>query len=165
MRRVKHFRTAVRDSALIAAGCVAVSLIFNALRSNGIPLVRTEEYNLLVPCPETMGEVESLAATPSLLRDEDLLIVDARSGEDFNQWHVPGAVNVPYDYLMETPARSVEAIAASGAARVAVIGDGGVPDSGEQLARELSGRGIRNVGFIVGGIRAAQSVWKKGEHP
>jgi hypothetical protein len=32
-----------------------------------------------------------------------------------------------------------------------VFGDGGNPDSGEQLAREIAGKGIRNVRFVEGG--------------
>jgi hypothetical protein len=35
-----------------------------------------------------------------------------------------------------------------------VFGDGQDPDSGEQLARELAGRGIRNVRFVQGGAPA-----------
>jgi hypothetical protein len=45
-------------------------------------------------------------------------------------------------------------IAASGASRVVVYGDGGRPDSGEHLGREISGRGIKNVFFVRGGAAA-----------
>ncbi len=44
-----------------------------------------------------------------------------------------------------------------------VYGDGGDPDSGEQLARELAGKGIRNVGFVRGGAPAILAA--RGEKP
>ena len=47
-------------------------------------------------------------------------------------------------------------IARSEAQRVFVYGDGDNPDTGEQLAREISGKGIRNVFFIEGGARTLQ---------
>jgi hypothetical protein len=40
---------------------------------------------------------------------------------------------------------------------VVVFGDGGDPDSGEQLARELAGAGIRNVVFVAGGAPRLQA--------
>ena len=73
-------------------------------------------------------------------------------------------MNVPYDYLDPTPPQVLRelarAIARSRARRVVVYGDGDRPDSGEQLAREISGHGIRNVCFIVGGAPALQEASK-----
>jgi hypothetical protein len=131
----------IRDTLLVAMGCVAFGLAVNAMRPNGIPLVQRADYEILVPCPETSGEVEALPAEDVRLRVDSTLLVD-----------------VVFDYLEPTPAAVLRQIAASGAQRVAVYGDGGDPDSGEQLARELSGKGIKNVGFVVGGapvLRAA----------
>jgi hypothetical protein len=56
----------------------------------------------------------------------------------------------------------VHAIAASGASQVVVFGDGKDPDSGEQLARELAGRGIRNVRFVQGGAPALETAASGG---
>ncbi len=67
-------------------------------------------------------------------------------------------MNVPYDWLdpvpEETLAELARAIAASGVTRVVVYGDGGRPDSGEHLGKEISGRGIKNVYFIRRGFQA-----------
>lgn len=69
-------------------------------------------------------------------------------------------MNVPYDYLDPTPGSVIEElarrIARSKAQRVYVYGDGEDPDSGEQLAREISGKGVRNVFFVRGGAPALQ---------
>ncbi len=47
---------------------------------------------------------------------------------------------------------------ASNAARVVVFGDGRVPDSGREMARELAGRGMVNVFYVEGGWEAARGV-------
>ena len=73
---------------------------------------------------------------------------------------LPGAINVPFDWLDPIPdarlAELVRAIAASRATRVVVYGDDERPDSGEHLGREISGRGIKNVSFVRGGAPALQ---------
>ena len=84
------------------------------------------------------------------------LIVDARPPEERGSFVWPGALEIPYDYLSPTPPEAVQRIAASGAPRVVVFGDGGDPDSGEQLARELAGKGLRNVCFVRGGAPALE---------
>ena len=152
------FVPAIKEAAVIFAVSAAVSLAVNAVRENGIPFVRYEDYEVLVPCPETMGDAEELLPDKALLNNSDVLLVDARAAGSRAVQPVPGSMNVPYDYLEETPDKAVSDIAASGAKQVAVFGDGAEPDSGEQLAKELSGRGIRNVGFIKGGAPAVLRV-------
>ena len=78
-------------------------------------------------------------------------VIDSRSSEDFRFWHFPGAISIPFDYLSPVESGDLGKIASSGASRVIVYGDGMVPDSGRELARELSGQGIKNVCFIEGG--------------
>ena len=74
-----------------------------------------------------------------------------RCGTRAPRWHPTGAIAVPFDYLEPTSPEQVRRIASSGAGRVVVFGDGNNPDSGEQLAREIAGKGIRNVRFVEGG--------------
>ena len=38
-----------------------------------------------------------------------------------------------------------------------VYGDGLEPDSGEELAKEIAGKGIRNVSFVQGGVKALRA--------
>jgi hypothetical protein len=125
-------RVVVRDALIVVAACAAVGGIVNAARPHGIPLRQKTEYQILVPCPEGSGEAPGLAANDPSIWEARTLLVDARPAADFQRWH--------------------------GAARVVVFGDGADPDSGEQLARELAGGGIRNVFFVQGGaepLRAA----------
>jgi rhodanese-related sulfurtransferase len=148
---------ACREAAVVAALAACAGLAFNAIRPGGLPLFAAAPYETMVPCPEPGGEVA--AVEPSEARaGGGTLLIDARDVAAFAAGTVPGALNVPYDWLDPTPEESLRAlarsVAATGARRVLVYGDGGRPDSGEHLARELSGRGIKNVSFVRGGAPA-----------
>jgi hypothetical protein len=152
------WKSVLRDAVVAATISTAVALLVNTLRPAGLSLVAASPYRVLVPCPEPGGPVEPLAADDPAIAGKRTFLVDARPAADFDRRHLPGAVNLPYDWLdpvSEDRLQAVaEAIAASGATRVAVYGDGGRPDSGEHLGREISGRGIKNVFFVVGGAPA-----------
>ena len=149
-------RTVVRDALIVLAACSAVGSAVNRLRPHGIPFVQKTEYQILVPCPEGSGEAPAIAAEDPSLAEPRTLLVDARSAADHQRWHPSGTVHLPFDYLQPAPKEQVQRIASSGAARVVVFGDGADPDSGEQLARELAGSGIRNVFFVPGGAKALE---------
>lgn len=143
-----------RDAAVAAVGLSLLGVAVNAVRPGGIPLVATEEYEVFVPCPEPMGEVEGVPPGDPRLGDRRTLVVDARDPAAFAQWHLPGAWPIPFDYLEGVADEVVRRVASSGAAQVVVYGDGDDPDSGREMARELAGRGVRNVFYVMGGFRA-----------
>jgi predicted sulfurtransferase len=142
----------------IAAAAAVVGFAVNAVRPNGLPLIASAHYETLVPCPEPGGEVKAVEAREARAGQTRTLLIDARQVREFGAGHMPGAVNVPYDWLDPTPETQLSAlartIASSGATRVLVYGDGGRPDSGEYLAREISARGIKNASFVRGGAPA-----------
>jgi hypothetical protein len=149
------WRTVVVEAVVIASLVSVGSLAVNALRSDPLPLVARVPYQTLVPCPEPGGPVEPIAVDHPAVASSRSFVIDARSRSEFDAYHLPGAVSIPYDWLDPLPDEVMAAlardIAASGATRVVVYGDGGRPDSGEHLGREISGRGIKNVVFIEGG--------------
>lgn len=147
----------LRDAVIITLLAAGIGLLSNSLREDGIPLVQKTEYQILVPCPETVGEAPALSPDDPALRGPGTLLVDARPSAEFAKDHLEGSRNVPYDYLMPTDPAVVKDILKSGAKRVVVIGDGGDPDPGEHLAKELSGKGIRNVFFVRGGLAAIRA--------
>jgi hypothetical protein len=132
-----------------------LALVVNQLRPAGLELIAGQPHQVLVPCPEPGGPVEAIEADDPRLTAPETFLVDARTRIEFEQNHVDGAVNLPFDWLDPVPedelARLAERAAASRARRVVVYGDGGNPDSGEHLGREISGRGIKNVFFVAGG--------------
>lgn len=152
----------IRDAVILTVFWAFVGILFNSLRPSGLPLVAQQAYEIFVPCPEPLGEVHSLEPEDALIRDEKSLLIDARHQEAYTAWHLPGSRNVPFDYLEGVPDEVVRQIARSGAARVIVYGDGQDPDSGRELARELAGRGVRNVFYVQGGADALSRLFGGG---
>ena len=153
-------RVALRDALLIALASAALAVGVNLLHPRGIPFIARRAYDILVPCPEPGGPVTPLASGDARVRAGDSFRVDARAAEDFKRWHLAGAMNLTFDYLDPTPKAKIRAVAQaaarSKAKRVVVYGDGDNPDSGEQLGKELSGSGLKNVLFVRGGAKALQ---------
>ncbi len=146
----------VRDAAVAIILSATVAITFNALRPRGIDFIVFRAYDVFVPCPEPVGEAEPIQASRIRWRQQDELVLDARSRSAHEQWHPPGVLNVPFDFLLPVTDDVLGDIARSRSVRVVVIGDGLVPDTGEQLARELNGLGIKNVHYIRGGMNAVK---------
>jgi len=145
---------AVRDAAIVTAGCTVLALSVNAARPAGLPLVATQPYAILVPCPDTKGEVGTLQPDDPRLKAPTTVLVDARPAADYAAWHFESARSIPYDFLDAVPAKSVTALLGARATLVAVYGDGADPDCGKELAKELATKGLRNVSYIEGGAPA-----------
>lgn len=160
--RPPWLRSALRDAVITVLASALVGGLLNLVRPHGIPFIQKSEYQILVPCPDGSGEAPAIAADAPEIRDARTLLVDARPAAEHAAGHLPGAMSLPFDYLDPAPPAQVKKIASSGAARVVVFGDGGDPDVGEQLARELSGAGIRNIFFVAGGAPALDKVSRRG---
>ncbi|MFH1464750.1 MAG: hypothetical protein ABIO70_10220 [Pseudomonadota bacterium] len=155
MRRL--ILTTSRDAAIVVLLSVVVALGVNAFRPDALPLVAREAYRILVPCPEPVGEVEALEPAGLRWEDERELVIDARDAAGRAAWQAPGARSVPFDFLDPVADDVLADLVATGAARVVVFGDGLAPDSGQELARELAGRGMRNVHYVPGGWQAVKA--------
>ena len=109
----------------------------------------------MVPCPEPVGDATAIEPKDSRVRASSSLFIDARSPEEYRVWHLPGALNLPFDWLGPPPDDEVklvaERVARSRAKQLVVYGDGGDPDSGREWARLLAGARLRNVCYVVGG--------------
>ncbi len=160
-----------RDVGLIVAVTSALALAVNALRSDGVDLIAEAEYEILVPCPEPMGEAESVPADDARVASEKSLLIDAREPGDFESWHLSGAVNVPFDWLAEQHEVDLQArevakrVARTGKQDVVVYGDGGDPDSGYHWAALLSAGGIKRVVYVEGGASALRPRERNQEGP
>jgi rhodanese-related sulfurtransferase len=145
----------VRDAFLLGLMASGVALAVNALRpTNRLPLVAREPHEILRPCPETSGHAEPLE--PGALRtgEPGLVLLDARSAEEFLAWHLPGARSLSFDYLTPVSREQVKELLRLRPRRVVVYGDGDNPDSGEQMARQIAGLGLKQVHFVRGGAPA-----------
>jgi hypothetical protein len=156
LRRVAWHATLV---VLVAAG---LGIVSNAVRGReGIAWIQTKPYDILVPCPESVGAASPIAAGSLVEGDAASLVIDARSAEEFSVWHFRDALNTPFDWLgppvQEEVGHLAKNVAASRARRVVVYGDGDDPDSGREWARLLAGGGIRNVVYVEGGAKALRA--------
>jgi rhodanese-related sulfurtransferase len=156
------FPRVVRDAVLIVVGASAIGLAANSLRPRGsIPFVQTKPYDIVVPCPEPVGEAAPMKSNDPRVLESTSLVIDARSKSDYVAAHVPSALNVPFDWLgppvANETAEVAQRVARSQARLVIVYGDGDDPDSGREWARLLSGGGIKNVYYIEGGARALEA--------
>ncbi len=154
----------LRD-AVIAASCLAgIGIAVNMVRADGLPFIADKPYDIFVPCPETLGTVEMIEPGDALLRDAGSFIVDARSQEEYNEWHWGDAFCITYDYLdpidPEELRNIIHNIANSGKARLIVYGDGDGSQgtTGYELGRELAGNGMKNVYIVNGGADALKGV-------
>ncbi|NOZ86436.1 MAG: rhodanese-like domain-containing protein [Deltaproteobacteria bacterium] len=165
----QELRRALGHAVLITLGASCLGLVVNLFHPEGIPYVTWSDYETLVPCPVPGGKVSGIGARDPLLVDARSLLVDARPKKDYQAWTMKQALNAPFDYLDPMPESVLKdmtrKIAASRAVRVIVFGDGDKPDSGEQLARELSGRGIKHVMFVEGGAPALMRAVNAGGKP
>jgi rhodanese-related sulfurtransferase len=144
----------VVEATIVALVMASAGLAFNALQSEGIPLVAEKEYEILVPCPEPIGETGPVEPAAALNPEPGTMVVDARYADEFGVWHAQSAIHVLFDYLEPVPDEKLKELIRSGARQVVVYGDGDDPDSGREMARELSGRGLKNVYFVRGGAPA-----------
>jgi len=138
----------------------AIAIGVNAVRLDGIPLLAEKPFDIFVPCTESLDEAMSVSPETPLIREPSSLIIDVRSPALYVEWHLPEAINQPFDWLAEQDEvnrkadRIAREIASSGKHHVVVYGDGGNPDSGHYWARLLSASGIRNVAYVTGGAKA-----------
>ncbi|RME23191.1 MAG: rhodanese-like domain-containing protein [Deltaproteobacteria bacterium] len=151
-------RIALEAAAMMVASSL-VGLAVNLFHPRAIPYVAEKPYRTVVPCPVPGKDVDACGANE--LHRQVNLFVDARSRRDYEKWHVPGAMNIPYDYLEPVPQASIDelsmALSARHARKIVVYGDGRNPDSGEHLARELAEKGFGNICFVKGGAPVLMS--------
>jgi len=147
-----------------------LSVAFNELRTESLPRIAKEPYQVYVPCPETEEEagkvsLDTLAKDELLSFPKGTLLVDARESESFDKGHIAGAVNLPYDDLMgvdESDLTNLRKLAA-GRTLIIVYCDGWEDESdpeqryahppSEHLADELkSAEGLPDVISLSGGL-------------
>ena len=156
-------RRVLRDATVVVVAAALLGILSNALRpTEKLPWIQNKPYDVLVPCPEPIGQAQATEPDAPIILAPSSLLVDARAASDFALWHGPRAISAPFDWLgppvHEDVLRVAQIVARSNAKRVVIYGDGDDPDSGREWARLLSGGGIRNVFFVEGGAPALRRV-------
>jgi rhodanese-related sulfurtransferase len=157
---MKKYLIILRDAVIAAAILASAGLLINAVRPDGLPFIADKPYDIFVPCPEALGNVELIPATDERIFDANSFVVDAREKADFDAWHLKDAIRITYDYLDPISPEELKNIsmniANSGKIRLVVYGDGDGEQgsTGYELGRELAGNGINNVFVVKGGADA-----------
>ncbi len=154
----------------ILVGSFIVAFLINHFRSDGIPLVAREPYQIFVPCPETEAEaakvsLDQVATRGGVTFPKGAVLVDARSPERFAEGHVDGAVSVPYDELEGVADEDVARLEALGRERQFIVYCDGWEEEedpqlryshppSEHLADELKSRGLEKASSLEGGLKA-----------
>lgn len=159
---MRRWSDVVREALLILCGGMALGLVGNAVRPDGLDL-------LAVPARATEGECAppaeqtqwlSLAEATELAGQPDVLFVDARPTDEFQRAHVAGAYSVPFTPGDRVPRDALNVVA--GARIVVTYCDthGGCSTS-VALARALAEAGGLDVRVLEGGWPA----WEQAGAP
>lgn len=154
---MKPYLMILRDAVIACLIMASAGIIINAIRPDGLPFIAEKPYDIFVPCPETLGKVELMLASDERIKDGKSFVVDARTQEEFVEWHYQDAINITYDYLEPISDDELKNVTYniinSGKERLIVYGDGDgrQGSTGYELGRELAGHGIQHVFVIDGG--------------
>lgn len=150
-----------RDAALIVALSTVAALAVNALRSNGLPLLRYAPFDLLGPCPEIADDIPRISAGKLKPGDPNLVIVDVRLPWDYLEGHLPGAWFLP---MYETASLDEVVVARlknlKSGTWIVLTGAAGTATA-ERALTALSGQDLRGLHVLEGGVEA----WRKSGRP
>ncbi len=155
---MKTYLFILRDAVIVALIMAVAGICINAVRHDGLPFIADKPYDIFVPCPETLGVVELIAPDDPRIFDGKAFVVDARTTDEFNAWHLNDAFCITYDYLDPIPEDELKNVSrniiSSGKERLIVYGDGDGREgsTGYELGRELAGHGIQHVFVVDGGV-------------
>jgi rhodanese-related sulfurtransferase len=147
------------QSSLIITLAFLVSLTLNRLRSDGIPLV--EDWS-----PETKGALETEGSLEIAIEDavalffsQTAVFLDARSPEQYQQGHIQGARNLPWESVDEYCDAVMADIPQD--AMIITYCDGESCELSKELAVDLFYYGYENIRVLVDGWR----LWKERHLP
>ena len=131
--KMKHY---FLQSLLILFLGAIFGLVYNALSPSGIPLFAAQETAIAGFRIMTTDEVMLYMKE----KKESLVIVDARSPEEFSLGHIPGAINIPDTDVESAFPKYQEKL--KKAELIIVYCSGGSCGSSEEVASQLIKKGI-----------------------
>lgn len=154
----------VREAAGIVVLGAVLGLTANAISPRGIPLAGDFSRGAALA---NLNEKEraalpaeiGVAGVDSALAAADGLLLDARTAEDYEAGHIPGALNLPVEQFDAAYPALKDTLAT--ASRLITYCDGGDCELSKQLGEVLKGQGFARVQLFAGGINA----WLEAEKP
>jgi rhodanese-related sulfurtransferase len=162
---------ALRQSVYILVIASVLGLGFNLVSPNRIDFVGEwrelhEGTGPIVPPSAMEGDAPFIAVDSALIafNSKSAVFVDAREPEEFECGTIPGAINIPFDYLPEGDLGPHFDSALSYLPmdeRIIVFCSGEECDASLHLARNMQPLGYTNLAIFFGGSRE----WEKFELP
>ena len=97
MERDRSNMMAFREAVIIFISASAIALLFNQFRVNGLDLVGDWSREIYGPAQIEIPLDEAIRQ----FREGKAVFVDVRSQASYQQGHIPGALNLPYDNFHE----------------------------------------------------------------
>ncbi|MDZ7724956.1 MAG: rhodanese-like domain-containing protein [candidate division KSB1 bacterium] len=145
----------IKITAILALS-VLLGFISNSINPNGISLFEQEQKEFKFDAPPAQPVSVSRSDLKQMIQKDACLILDARLPDAYNDAHIPGAVNIPferlgmvYDKIQTLPKEKW----------LITYCDSPECDLGELLADELYNLGYEYVGYYKSGIEE----WKQTE--
>jgi len=138
-----------------------LGIVVNAVRPNGVALIQSGApvstashvaHTDSVAADTTHALAEgaiSLAEMKRLFDQGSVIILDARDASEYEQGHIPGAINIPYDRIPEYFDVLTSQVPMD--AHVVVYCRSLTCDFSDQLATELKIIGYKNISVFSGG--------------
>lgn len=99
----------------IVLGSAAIGLLVNHYSPRGIPVFGSSgEEEVALPLPAGLQEM-TVEEAHAAWREETALFVDARSPQEYQEAHIPGAVNLPPDEFEDRYPDLADRVEAAGA--------------------------------------------------
>ena len=159
-------RKTIKEIVILVGVSVALALAVNALSPRGIALVGqwniTEGVITASPGGDAAGrpqEIDSVALAKYIFDKDEALFVDARSQNDYDNGHIPGAVSFPVGQFEER----IESFLNRYPSEQAIVTycSGRTCEDSHNLAQFLSDVGFTNVRVFIDGFPG----WKAEGHP
>lgn len=150
-------RRSIFESVGILLFAVALALLTNFFRYDGLPLLRPQPSP--PPSEDTQNNIISLQMLREKLKQPGVIILDARFPEDFVQGHIPGAKNLPYYEFAEKASPVLKKIPVD--REIITYCEGLECSNAEDLAFLLKEKGYTKVKVFEGGWEE----WKENKMP
>ncbi len=152
----------LRGGLVIIAIAALLGVVINAIRPGGVPLIQkgapvsTARHAAVDSSATDSTAAEavppgavSLAEMKRLFDEGKAFIIDARSPQEYQEGHIPGAINVPHDQLPEYLDMLNAEVPTD--AKVVVYCRGPACDFSDELATELKILEYQDVSVFSGG--------------
>lgn len=151
------FRKALKEIMILVGISVTLAMVVNFLSPKGIALVGQWDTSKGVltarptgPEERKLEEINSVAQAKELFDNGNVLFVDARSHEKYEEGHIPGAVSLPVGQFDELIGSFLDQHAA--ARSIVTYCSGRTCEDSHHLAQLLLASGFDNVRVFIDGF-------------